>query len=149
MIEYLQRLSDTQNISTTIRRKFYRLGRDSLAEMLFETGTLAPSFFERVYDGGWESMAGAFKPTDYDLLVSHVIAEVNQDSFFPTLDLNCANYMIEFLQKAKHISFGIEPVLAFCLAWEQALKAVQTILAGKLFNVPHEKMQQRMRDLYS
>ncbi len=149
MIEYLQRLSDTQNISTTIRRKFYRLGRDSLAEMLFETGTLVPSFFERVYDGGWESMTGAFKPTDYDKLVSHVIAEVNQESFLPTLDLNCANYMIEFLQKAKHISFGIEPVIAFCLALDNGLKVVQTVLSGKLFNFPHEKMQQRMRELYS
>lgn len=149
MIEYLQCLSDIQNISTAIRRKFFRLGRDALAELLFDTGTLDFSFFERVYDGGWESMVAAFKPTEYDKVVARVIAEVNQESFLPILDVSCANYMIEFLQKAKRICFGIEPVIAFCLAWDNALKAVRVILAGKRFNYPHKKLQQRVRELYS
>jgi V/A-type H+-transporting ATPase subunit C len=149
MVEYLQRLSDVQNISTMFRRKFHGLGRESLSEALLDTGTLAISFFERVYDSGWESLASAFKPTPYDKIVTTAVTEVSQDTFLPILDVVCANDMLDFLQNAKRVSFGIEPVIAFYLARENELKVVRTILAGKRFDYSQEKLQRRMRELYA
>lgn len=149
MVEYLRRLSDIQNISTTFRRKLHRSGRESLAEVLLDTGTLATVFFERVYDSGWESMGAAFKPTEYDKVIAKAIAEVNQETFLPTLDVSCTNYMIEFLQNTKRLSSGIEPVLAFYLARDHELKAVRAILVGKKFDYSQENLQLRMRELYS
>ncbi len=149
MVEYLRRLSDIQNISTTLRRKLRRSGREALTETLFDTGTLSPMFFERVYDSGWESISSAFKPTEYDKVVAEAIIEVNQDSFLPTLDVLCTNYMIEFLQNAKRFCVGVEPILAFYLARDYELKAVRTILVGKKFGCSQEKLQLRMRKLYS
>ena len=64
LVHYLQRLADIHNITTLIRRKTHELGRDELSDALLDTGTLAISFFEKVYDTGWESIATAFKPTD-------------------------------------------------------------------------------------
>ncbi|GAK59874.1 ATP synthase, subunit C [Candidatus Vecturithrix granuli] len=149
LVEYLQRLSDTQNISTTFRRKFHQLGRETLAAMLLDTGTLAPGFFERVYDGGWESLAAAFRPTPYGELAAAAIADLRPETFLPTLDVLCANFMLGFLRTTKQMSTGIEPILAFYLAREQELRMVQTILAGKRFGYAQDNIQQRMRELYS
>lgn len=149
LVEYLQRLSDSENISTTLRHKFHQSGRETLSAKLLNTGTLDIGFFERIYDGGWESLATAFKPTPYGDLAAKAISDLHPEIFFPTIDVVCANFMIDFLRKAKHKSSGVEPILAFYLAREQELRMVQTILAGKHFGYAQNNIQQRMRELYS
>ncbi len=149
LVEYFQRLSDTQNISTTLRHKFHQLGRETLTALLLDTGTLVPGFFERVYDGGWESLAAAFKPTPYGELAAAAIADLRPEIFLPTLDVLCANFMLDFLRTTKQMSTGIEPILAYYLARDLELRVVHTILAGKRFGYAQENIQQRIRELYS
>lgn len=148
LTEYLQRLSDTQNIATLLRQKFHQAGRESLAEMLLDAGTLGPIFFERIYDGGWESLAAAFKPTPYAQLAAEAVANLAPDAFFPALDVSCANFMLHLLRATKQMSAGIEPLLAFYLARDHELRMVQTILAGKRFGYAQQSIQQRLRELY-
>jgi V/A-type H+-transporting ATPase subunit C len=148
MVEYIQRLADIQNITTTIRRKVHLLERELGSEALLDTGTLPVSFFEKMYDSGWESVAAAFKLTEYDRAVAKALEHAEQTNFLVWLDLWCSNYIIEFLRKTKYISFGIEPVLAFYLARDHELKIVRAILNGKRFNYPQEKLKRRMRELY-
>ncbi|MBD3308467.1 hypothetical protein GF339_18725 [candidate division KSB3 bacterium] len=149
LIEYLQRLSDLQNISTTLRRKWHNLDRETLMSRLLDTGTIAPSFFDRLYDGGWESVAAALKPTPYGAVVAQAILEVNQNTFLSTLDVLCARYLIEFLETTKQITFGIEPIIAFYLAWDNALKMIRTILVGKRFGYTQDQLHRHMRKLYA
>lgn len=148
VIEYLQRLSDIQNITRVIRRKVHLIGRESLSEVLLDTGTLAPSFFEKIYDIGWESIVTAFKPTEYDQVVAKALSQVEQSAFLPVLDFWCSSYMIEFLRRTKQICFGIEPVFVFYLARDHELKIVRAILNGKRFNHPQDKMKVRVKELY-
>ena len=148
LIDYLQRLSDIQNISLIVRRKHRRLGREGLNELLYEGGTLAPSFFERIYDGGWESLAAAFKSTDYAKLLTQILPEVNQKSFLPILDAACDGFLLESLRRTKYVTQGAAPLLAFYLARERELKLVRMLLAGKIFNVPQEQLRWRVREIY-
>lgn len=148
VVDYIQRLSDVQNITTTIRRKTHLLGRESLSETLLDTGMLTVSFFEGIYDSGWESVATAFKPTVYGKLVGKALEQAEQHDFFPLLDFWCSSYLLEFLRKTRQICFGIEPVLTFYLAREHELKIVRAILNGKRFNYPLERLKTRMKDLY-
>lgn len=149
LIDYLQRLSDMQNITSTIRRKIHLLGRDTLPEVLLATGTLPPSFFERMFDLGWESIAAALHPTEYGTVIENALQQVEQRNFLPLLDGWCASYMIEFLRRAKRYSFGIEPVLAYYLARDHEIRVVRTIVTGKLFNYPLERLRTRLKELYS
>jgi V/A-type H+-transporting ATPase subunit C len=148
MVEYIQRLSDLQNVAGTFRRKFHLLESDSLSETLVDTGTLAPSFFERIYSTGWESIVNTFKPTEYGNAVTKALAQVEQPYFLALLDVYCASYLLEFLRKTKQISFGIEPLLAFYLARDHELKIVRTIWIGKQFEYTQDKLTIRMRELY-
>lgn len=148
LTDYLQRLSDICNISLVVRRKHHRLGREGLNELLYESGTLAPSFFERVYDGGWESLAAAFKSTDYAKLLTQILPEVTRKSFLPMLDAACDGFLLESLRRAKYVAQGAAPLLAFYLAREHELKLVRMLLAGKIFNMPQEQLRWRVREIY-
>ena len=148
LIDYLQRLSDIRNISLVIRRKHHRLNREGMEELLYESGTLAPSFFARVYDGGWESLTAAFKSTDYARLLTQALSDTNQAAFLPMLDAACDGFLLEDLKRTKYMNAGIAPLLAFYLAREHELKLVRMLLAGKAFNVPQEQLRLRTREIY-
>jgi V/A-type H+/Na+-transporting ATPase subunit C len=147
--EYIQRLSDIQNITSTFRRKLHRLNRDSLQAELLETGTLAPSFFEGLYDLGWESVSAMFKPTAYSDIVDHALTQAEQSPFLPSLDFWCSRAMTAFLQRTRQITFGIEPLLAYYLHRDHELKMVRTILAGRTFHYSRDQLQIRLQEVYA
>ena len=148
LTNYFQRLSDVQNLAVVMRRKWHRFGHIPLKDALFETGTLTASWFEGVYDCGWESLATAFKPTDYGKIVADAVADVENDAFLPLFDAACANYLIELLHSAKYLSSGLEPVVALYLARDHELKLVRMILAGKVFGFAQDALRQRVKRLY-
>jgi V/A-type H+-transporting ATPase subunit C len=148
LVSYLQHLADIYNITTLIRRKTHELGRDELSDALLDTGTLAISFFEKVYDTGWESIATAFKPTDYSPVVAAALAQIDQNNFLAILDTACQRFLIEFLRQAKQQCFGVEPIVAFYLAREHELKVARTIWIGKLFEYPLDRLRIRMKELF-
>jgi V/A-type H+-transporting ATPase subunit C len=148
LVKYLQHLADIHNITTLIRHKTHELSRDDLADALLDTGTLAISFFEKVYDTGWESIATAFKPTDYGPIVAAALAQIDQKSFLAILDTACQRFLIEFLRQTKQQCFGIEPIVAFYLARDHELKVTRTIWMGKAFEYPLDRLKIRMKELY-
>jgi V/A-type H+/Na+-transporting ATPase subunit C len=148
MVEYLQRRSDLQNTTSTIRRKVHLLGRDTLSDVLLDTGTLPPSFFERLFDLSWESIATALKTSEYGQALEQALEQVEQRNFLAQLDFWCSGYMIAFLQKTKQFAFGIEPVLAYYVAREHELRVVRTIVVGNVFHYPLERLKVRMKELY-
>jgi len=148
LVEYLQRLSDVQNITTIIRRKIHELGRDGLTDALLNAGTLDHTFLEKAHDSGWESMVTAFKPTEYSQMVADALAQVEQQNFLAILDACGSQYLIEFLQRAKQQTFGIEPVVVFYLARDHELKVVRTLWMGKAFDYAQEKLKLRTKKLY-
>ena len=148
LIDYLQRLSDVQNISLLIRRRRHHLGREGMEELLYECGTLSLSFFERVYDGGWESLAAVFKSTDYAHLLTQTLSDTDRAGFLPLLDVACDGFLIERLRHTKYLNAGIAPLLAFYLAREHELKQVRMLLVGKVFHVPQDELRVRMREIY-
>ena len=148
LVNYFQRLSDVQNISVVMRRKWHKFGHIPLQDALFERGTLTIAWFESVYDSGWESFATAFKPTDYGKIVADAVADVENDTFLPLFDVACANFLIELLHSAKYLSSGLEPVVAYYLARDHELKLVRMILAGKVFGFTQDALRQRVKRLY-
>jgi vacuolar-type H+-ATPase subunit C/Vma6 len=131
-----------------IRRKSLLLEREGLSDVLLDTGTLAPAFFERIYDTGWESFAAAVKPTEYGSMVTNALSYVDQSNFLSMVDFWCLRDMLEFLRRTKQICFGIEPVLAYYLARDHELRVVRAIWTGKRFHYPQERLKSRMKELY-
>ncbi len=116
LVEYFQRLSDTQNISTTLRHKFHQLGRETLTALLLDTGTLVPGFSGACMMGAgkaWPQLLNQPLTANWQ---PPAIADLRPEIFLPTLDVLCANFMLDFLRTTKQMSTGIEPILAYYLS---------------------------------
>lgn len=58
------------------------------------------------------------------------------------------NAVIAFLRTARRTSFGPAPLAAYLAAREEELKAVRTILTGRLYGVEPPVIRERLRDAY-
>ena len=58
------------------------------------------------------------------------------------------NRLIGLLKETSLISFGPEPVLAFYFAKMNEIKNIRILLTCKEYNLPEEKIKERMRELY-
>lgn len=56
--------------------------------------------------------------------------------------------MTNYLKKAKLISFGPEPIIAYIFAKENEIKAVRIILTGKKNGVDPDIIKERLRERY-
>ncbi len=58
------------------------------------------------------------------------------------------NALTDYLRGARRVSFGPAPLVAYLAAREEELKAVRTILTGRLYGVDPQVIRERLRDAY-
>ena len=64
------------------------------------------------------------------------------------LDVIADNVVVEYLRRARLVPFGAEPVIAYVMGREAEVRAVRTLLIGKLAGLPTEVLRRRLRNLY-
>ena len=55
---------------------------------------------------------------------------------------------IQYIQGAKFVTAGIEPVAAFYIAKENEIKNLRMVLTGKLAGIAEETIKERLRETY-
>ena len=64
-------------------------------------------------------------------------------------ELACDNAVTAYLTRARLVSYGEAPVIAYLAAVEGEVTALRMILTGLLAGLPKEKIRERLRDLYA
>lgn len=64
-------------------------------------------------------------------------------------ELACDNAVTAYLTRARLVSYGEAPVIAYLAAVEGEVTALRMILTGLLAALPPEKIRERLRDLYA
>lgn len=142
---YARLMIDAANLKSTVRTM--KMGKDAgfLKEALVEGGNLEPARFLAADDG--ESLAALFSHTD--LTEAAGLAGDAVKGSMTQFELACDNALNRYLQKAKMVSYGSEPVAAYCAALENEMTAVRMILTGRLAKVDPQTIKERLRDLYA
>jgi len=149
MEKYLKTLIDLTNIKTLLRVKSQNKGRDFLNEALISGGNLDNDRLNTLYADSVENLPGRLSFTDYESTLRTGIEEYLRTGSLGALEKNMDNFIINFMKRAKYITFGIEPVLAYLYAKENEIKLIRIIMVGKLNNVPPEVIRERLRDNYA
>jgi V/A-type H+-transporting ATPase subunit C len=55
---------------------------------------------------------------------------------------------VEYLNRAKYIPFGPEPLVAYVLGRENEVKSLRIILAGKVNGLSDQEIGERLREVY-
>lgn len=143
---YAKLMIDAANLKSAVRTM--KMGKDAgfLKEALVEGGTIEPARLIAADDK--ESLAALFAYTDLSEAAA-LLGDVVDGGSMTRFELACDNAQNKYLQKAKMVSYGSEPVVAYCAALENEMTAIRMILTGRLAKVDPQTIRERLRDLYA
>lgn len=139
---------DMANIKAFIRCKLQDKGREFLKRAYIPGGRLDFDVFGSNLNDSLENFPGKVYHTDYFKWVKAGIDGYMKNGDLGVIEKSGDNYIIDYLWKAKLISFGPEPLVAFMLASENEIKILRIILTGKSNRVNPESIRERLRDVY-
>lgn len=147
--KYLKMLIDLTNIKTLLRIKGQNKSREFLNKTIISSGNLDNERLNNLYGDSVENISGRLSFTDYESIIRTGLEEYSITGSLGKLEKNIDNFLMDFMKKAKYVTFGIEPIIAYLYAKENEIKLIRIIMVGKLNNVPPEVIRERLRDNYA
>lgn len=145
---YLKISIDLTNIKTLLRAKKQNKERKFLEEILIEGGTIDKKTLIGYEMESVDNIINKLSYTNYEKIIRSGLehySKTNNISYFEKLS---ENYIMEFVKKAKYVSFGVEPLIGYIIAKETEIKILRIIMVGKLNNIAPEVIRERLRDVY-
>lgn len=131
-------MADLTNIRMFVRIRRMGKGADFLLRALVDAGKIKSAEFVRDTAG---SLKDLLRATPYEELAE------NEENI-TELEKQADNFLIRYIKKAKYITFGIEPLIAYLIAKENEVKLARIVLTGKKSHLPPEVIKERLRDSY-
>ena len=139
---------DINNIKTFIRLKLQDRPATLLASGVIAGGGLEPSRFTDTYPEELSQFANSMAVTDYGDLIQNGIDSYEKNKSLIDLEKELENLQVEFIKKAKLVSFGPEPLLGFFWAKKNNAQIIRMIMLNKLAKTNPEIIRTKLRNLY-
>lgn len=146
LMDYVKLLIDSANLRAVVRLK--RMGKEisSIKEFAISGGNIPVDKF--MVDLTPEAIVNIFDRTLLEGAAEAGAKALKGEEGLSRMDLLCDDAVMAYLKKAKYVSFGEQPVVAFIAAKESELTAVRTIMAGRLAGLKPEMIMGRLREAY-
>lgn len=145
---YVRNSIDATNIVTFFRVRKQKKDKQFLQFALIENGFIDKSIYDEQYNDSAENFASRVSHTDYSNLVREGVEELSKSGKLSKLEMLRDNFIMEKMKEAKYVSFGCEPIISYIHGKESELKAIRTIMVGKLNNIEPDLIKGRLRDIY-
>lgn len=146
--DYFKMIIDLTNIKTLLRVKKQNKGRRFMEEVLIEGGAILKKDLISYENESIDSIANKLSYTSYEKILRLGLENYGTNGNMSYFEKLTDNYIMDYIKKAKYVSFGIEPLLGYIMAKENEIKTVRIIMVGKLNNVAPEVIRERLRDVY-
>lgn len=134
---------DVANAKTAVLAKRRGLGAGEVASLLLDGGALATSRIEELYELSADELAEGLSA--HKALRGISAKQLGDPAL---LDVAADNLVVRFLRRARHVSIGPEPVVAYVMAREAEVVSVRTLLIGKLAGLDQDALRARLREIY-
>lgn len=84
----------------------------------------------------------------YEKILAEGVNSWKENHNFLRLEKLTDDFLTTYLKKAKYISLGIEPIIAYLVAKEIEVKNIRIIMVSKINNLPEGTIRQRLRETY-
>lgn len=134
---------DIANVKSLLRARLADVPADEALPMTVEGGSVSVAELTRLYELPIAEAGArlAALPT-----LSGIPAAELAD--LARLDVIADNVVVGYLRRARAVSVGAEPVIAYVMGREAEVRAVRTLLIGRLAGLPTEVLRSRLRNLY-
>ena len=143
--DYLRLQIDCRNCASTVRVMRMKKSTDLLREALLDGGSIEK---ERFLVSDANELGELCRRTSLAPLAETCEKAVHGGTM-TAFELACDNLQNAYLQKAKAVAYGEEPVVVYLCCLEKEITAVRMILTGKRAGVAPEVLRERMRDFYA
>lgn len=146
--DYFRLRLDLANLKLFLRCRYLELPAGYLEEKFFPGGHLEKNLLLENYDSSDEEFYQVIRSSLYGELWKLATEFLSSKESLVVLEREVENLSMDYLKKAKQITFGPEPLFAYGLARRQELKLVRMVLAGKFLQLPALFLKERLSQTY-
>ncbi|HZK27154.1 MAG TPA: V-type ATP synthase subunit C [Thermoclostridium sp.] len=140
-------IMDITNIKMFIRLKALNKPLEFIKKVLLEGGLIDKELYFNNVGTPTEDFLNAIESTEYSESIQKSLNNKENENI-QTLERVLDDYLMTYMQQAKHITLGIEPFIAFLFAKEAEIKNVRIILTGKINGLSNDLIRERLRLVY-
>lgn len=141
-------ITDTTNIKMFIRARFLNKSWDFIQKILLKHGTIR----EKVYFGSSGKSIDDFVEQLHNSEYADVVEKGWEMSKSTKTSLELEklldDYIMEYIQGAKMVTMGVEPLIAYLFAKEAEIKNVRIIMTAKINKLSVDLIRERLRECY-
>lgn len=146
--EFTNKYIDLKNIELFMRLKIQDREETLLEKGFINGGTLEKYRFVDAFRKDIADFAENLKHTNYAQIVRDAVKGYEEDKSFVQLDKLSYDHLNNYIQSAKRIALGPEPIFAYFWAKKNNAQIIRSIMVGKLNEVPPENIRKMIRNLY-
>ena len=146
--EFTNKYIDLKNIELFMRLKIQGREEELLEKGFIEGGTLEKYRFTDSFRKDIADFAESMKHTDYADIIRDAVKGYEEDKSFVKLDKLSYDHLNNYIQSAKRMSLGPEPVFAYFWAKKNNAQVIRSVMVGKLNDVEPENIRKMIRNLY-
>lgn len=145
---YVKLSIDILNVLTFVRLKQINKPVTFLQKVFLEGGNIDEKTLVDLYEGGYEQAGEKLDIYGFGEIMNKGAVNVAETGRYALMEKLCDDLKIRYIQGAKFITAGLEPVAAFYIAKENEIKNLRMVLAGKLAGIAEETIKERLRETY-
>lgn len=150
--EYLHNIAqittDITNIKMFIRARTLNKAWDFIKKLLLEDGTIPEEVFFKNSDKPVDSFVEEIRYSRYGDTVYRGWEQFRIKRNSSAIEKKLDDYLMEFIRRAKMVTMGVEPLIAYLFAKEAEIRNVRIIMTGRINKLPVELIRERLREVY-
>ncbi|MFC1647727.1 V-type ATPase subunit [Patescibacteria group bacterium] len=146
--EFTNKYIDLKNIELFMRLKIQDREEALLEKGFIEGGLLEKYRFVDSFRKDIADFAESMKHTDYADIIREAVKGYEEEKSFVNLDKLSYDHLNNYIQSARRMSLGPEPVFAYFWAKKNNAQIIRAVMVGKLNDVQPEHIRKMIRNLY-
>ncbi len=146
--EFTNKYIDLKNVELFMRLKIQKREEDLLEKGFIEGGTLEKYRFIDSFRKDIADFAESMRHTDYGDIIRDAVKGYEEEKSFVKLDKLSYDYLNNYIQSAKRMALGPEPVFAYFWAKKNNAQIIRSVMVGKLNDVEPDHIRKMIRNLY-
>lgn len=147
-LDFFRLKIDLANLKIYLRCRYAGRPVSQFEEKFVSGGQLEKKMFLDNYSSNLEDFAQPLKATSYERLWREGLNFLQAQDSFIAFEREAENLVMDYLQSAKKVTFGPEPLFAYGLARRQELKLTRLVILGQMLNIPAFLLKERISQTY-
>lgn len=146
--DYYQLYFDLENIRSFFRARQFEDSEDIFSHAFLPYGRVEMKRFLEVITIDMEHLGKHFFTTPYEALIDKGGAYLQEHSSFLRLERLIEEMRLRFLQQARMITFGVEPLFAYYHFKTSEIRKLRQVYWGKMNEVATDELKESIPDVW-